>query len=61
MQITEVLRQKMISTFPIPVSSYYIIDSFPLAVYKLERAQYCKAFRGHCTNYGKCLSQKYLL
>ena len=47
MQTTELLRQKMISVFPIPVSSYYIIDSFPLAVCKFGRARYCKVFRGH--------------
>ena len=57
-QITELLRQKMISVFPIPVSSYYIIDSFPLAVCKFGRARYCKAFRGHGADYGKCPSKK---
>ena len=30
MQTTELLRRKMISVFPIPVSSYYIIDVFHL-------------------------------
>ena len=39
MQTTELLRQKMIFVFPIPVSSYYIIDSFPLAVCKFGRAR----------------------
>ena len=58
MQTTELLRQKMISVFPIPVSSYYIIDSFPLAVCKFGRARYCKAFRGHGADYGKCPSKK---
>lgn len=48
----------MISVFPIPVSSYYIIDSFPLAVCKFGHAQYCKAFRGHGADYGKCPSKK---
>ena len=58
MQTTELLRQKMISVFPIPASSYYIIDSFPLAVCKFGRARYCKAFRGHGADYGKCPSKK---
>ena len=58
MQTTELLRQKMISVFPIPVSSYYIVDSFPLAVCKFGRARYCKAFRGHGADYGKCPSKK---
>ena len=58
MQTTELLRQKMISVFPIPVSSYYIIDSFPLAVCKFGRARYCKAFRDHGADYGKCPSKK---
>lgn len=58
MQTTELLRQKMISVFPIPASSYYIIDSFPLAVCKFERARYCKAFRGHGADYGKYPSKK---
>ena len=45
MQTTELLRQKMLSVFPVPVSSYCIIDSFPLAVCKFGRARYCKTFR----------------
>ena len=53
-----ILNEKMISVFPIPVSSYYIIDSFPLAVCKFGRARYCKAFRGHGADYGKCPSKK---
>lgn len=48
----------MISVFPIPISSYYIIDSFPLAVCKFGCARYCKAFRGHEVDYGKCPSKK---
>lgn len=58
MQTTELLRQKMISVFPIPVSSYYIIDSFPLAVCKFGRARYCRSFRGYGADYGKCPSKK---
>ena len=44
MQTTELLRQKMISVFPIPVSSYYIVDSFPLAVCKLDVHDIVKHF-----------------
>ena len=58
MQTTELLRQKMISVFQIPVSSYYIIDSFPLAVCKFGHARYCKTFRGYGADYGKCPSKK---
>ena len=58
MQTTELLRAKMSSVFPIPVSSYYIIDSFPLAVCKFGRAPYCKTFRSSGADYGKCPSKK---
>ena len=58
MQITELLRQKIISAFPIPISPYCIIDSFPLAVCKFGRARYCKVFRNHGADYGKCPSKK---
>ncbi len=58
MQTTELLRTKMSSVFPIPVSSYYIIDSFPLAVCKFGRAPYCKTFRSSGADYGKCPSKK---
>ncbi len=44
-----------ISVFPIPVSSYYIIDSFPLAVCKFGRAPYCKTFRSSGADYGNLL------
>lgn len=37
----------------IPVSSYYIIYSFPLAVCKFGHARYCKMFRGYGVDYGK--------
>ena len=50
LQTTELLRQKMISVFP--------IDSFPLAVCKFGRARYCRSFRGHGADYGKCPSKK---
>lgn len=58
MQTTELLRQKMISAFPIPFSPYFIIDSFPLAVCKFGRARYCHSFRGYGADYGKCPSKK---
>lgn len=57
-QTTELLRQKMISAFPIPVSKYFVIDSFPLAVCKLGRARYCRSFRDYRADYGKCPSKK---
>ena len=58
LQTTNLLRQKMVSAFPIPLSRYFIIDSFPLAVCKFGRARYCKAFRGYGAAYGKCPSKK---
>ena len=35
-----------------------MIDSFPLAVCKFGRARYCRSFRGHGADYGKCPSKK---
>lgn len=58
MQTTELLRQKMLSTFPLPISPYCIVDNFPLAVCKFGRARYCKVFRDHGADYGKCPSKK---
>ena len=58
LQTTELLRQKLISAFPIPVSQYFVIDSFPLAVCKFGRARYCRSFRGYGADYGKCPSKK---
>lgn len=58
MQTTELLRQKLLSDFPVPISPYCIIDSFPLAVCKFGRARYCKVFRNHGADYGKCPSKK---
>lgn len=48
----------MISAFPIPVSQYFVIDSFPLAVCKFGRARYFRSFRGYGADYGKCPSKK---
>ena len=58
MQITELLRQKMRSVFPVPVSSYCILDSFPLAVCNFGHARYYKTFRSQDADYGKCPSKK---
>lgn len=44
LQTTELLRQKMISVFPIPVSKYFVIDSFPLAVCKFGRGTILSLF-----------------
>lgn len=58
LQVTELLRQKLCLTFPVPVSRYFVIDSFPLAVCKFGRARYCRSFRTDGANYGKCPSKK---
>lgn len=58
LQVTELLRQKLSLAFPIPVSRYFVIDSFPLAVCKFGRARYCRSFRTDGANYGKCPSKK---
>ena len=58
LQVTELLRQKLTQSFPIPVSRYFVIDSFPLAVCKFGRARYCRSFREDGANYGRCPSKK---
>lgn len=58
LQVTELLRQKLSFAFPIPVSRYFVIDSFPLPVCKFGRARYCSSFRTDGANYGKCPSKK---
>lgn len=58
LQTTELLRQKMISVFPIPFSQYFVIDSFPLAVCKFRRARYGHSFRSYGADCGKCPSKK---
>lgn len=58
LQTTDLLRQKMISAFNLPFSKYFVVDSFPLAVCKFGRVRYCRAFRGHGADYGKCPSKK---
>lgn len=54
LQTTDLLRQKMISAFPIPFSKYFVFDSFPLAVCKFGRARYYRSFRDYGADYGKC-------
>lgn len=58
LQVTELLRQKLLTAFSMPLSQYFVIDSFPLAVCKFGRARYCRSFRSDGANYGKCPSKK---
>lgn len=58
LQVTELLRQKLTHSFPIPTSRYFVIDSFPLPVCKFGRVRYCRSFRVDGANYGKCPSKK---
>lgn len=58
LQVTELLRQKLVHSFPIPASRYFVVDSFPLPVCKFGRARYCRSFRADGANYGKCPSKK---
>ncbi len=58
LQVTELLRQKLVHSFPIPVSHYFVVDSFPLPVCKFGRARYCRSFREDGANYGRCPSKK---
>lgn len=56
--IAELLREKLLPTFSIPCSQYFIIDSFPLKVCNFGRAKFCHTFQGYGADYGKCLSKK---
>lgn len=58
LQVTELIRQKLLAVFAIPCSRYFVIDSFPLAVCKFGRARYCQSFRQDGADYGKCPSKK---
>lgn len=58
LQVAELLRQRLIHSFPIPISRYFVIDSFPLPVCKFGRARYCRSFRVDGADYGKCPSKK---
>ena len=56
--MSELLKQKLQHSFPIPTSRYFVIDSFPLPVCKFGRARYCRSFCADGANYGKCPSKK---
>lgn len=58
LQTTELLRQKLVHIFPVAVSRYFVIDSFPLPVCKFGRARYCHSFRGYGVDYGQYSSKK---
>lgn len=58
LQITELLREKLLSVFSISNSKYLIVDSFPLPVCKFGRARYCRCFRTDGAAYGRCASKK---
>lgn len=58
MQVTELLRQKLLSGFSVLSRRYFIADSFPLAVCKFGRACFCRSFRGYGADYGRCPSKK---
>lgn len=58
LQVTELLRKKLIQSFSIPASRYFVVDSFPLPVCKFGRAHYCRSFREDGANYGRCSSKK---
>lgn len=58
LQVTELLRQKLIQSFPIPSSRYFVVDSFPLPVCRFGRARFCHSFRVDGANYGRCPSKK---
>ena len=58
LQVTELPRQKLAHSFPMPASRYFVIDSFPLPVCKFGRARYCRSFRADGASYGKCPSKK---
>ncbi len=58
LQATELLRQQLTQSFPMPASRYFVIDSFPLPVCKFRRARYCRSFRTEGANYGRCPSKR---
>lgn len=58
LQVTELLREKLMEESAVLNDSYRIVDSFPLAVCKFGRARYCRSFRCDGANYGKCPSKK---
>lgn len=58
LQVTELLRQKLMSYFSMITGNVFIVDSFPLPVCEFGRARYCKSFRGYGADYGRCPSKK---
>ena len=58
LQTTELIRQKLISVFNIPLNKYFIVDSFPLEVCKFGRARYSRCFRAYGADYGRRPSKK---
>lgn len=58
LQAAELLCQQPAQSFPIPVSCYFVIDSFPLPVCKFGRAHYCHSFCTEGANYGRFPSKK---
>lgn len=58
LQVTELIRQRLAQSFPIPSSRYFVIYSFPLPVCKFERARYCRSFCADGTDYGRRPSKK---
>lgn len=58
LQVTELIREKLIQFFNANDQDYYIVDSFPLEICKFGRAHFCRNFRSDGANYGKCPSKK---
>ena len=62
-KLTDFLCQKLLYRFSTTLNKYFIVDSFPLAVCKFGKAQYCRSFCTENANYGVCphLKKKYIL
>ena len=58
LQVTEMLREKVMEVFCVPCSHFLIADSFPMPVCEFGRAHFCHAFRGHGADHGYCASKK---
>lgn len=58
LQVTELLREKLLTTFSLLSSKYRIVDSFPLPVCHFGRAHFCHSFRAEGATYGFCASKK---
>ncbi len=61
LQVTELLRQKLTLSFPMPANRYFVIDSFPLPVCKFGSAHYCRSFRADGPIMGDVLPKKRLI